>query len=119
MVEPFEAALVHLHHFLLDGGRRIDLLNCLSALVSASSHDVLLHLELQATVVAHQPLVLSFSVLGHHEGRVAFLAEMALAVFSEFLEHLVLREEIVVQGLSGTDALRRVLLQQSLHQVQP
>ena len=119
MVEPFESALVDLDHLLLDDGWRIDLLNGFSAFVSAAGHDVLLHLEFEAAVVAHQPLALPLLVFGEHERRVALLAEVALTVLGELLEHLVLREEIVVEGLSGTDALGRLLLQQSLHQVQP
>ena len=119
MVEPFEAAFVDLDHLLLDGGWRIDLLNGFSVFVSAAGHDVLLHLEFEAAVVAHQPLALPLLIFGEHERRVALLAELALTVFSELLEHLVLREEIVIEGFSGTDALGRILLQQSLHQVQP
>lgn len=37
----------------------------------------------------------------------------------ELCEHVVLGEEVVVEGLSGRDSLCWVLLQQSLHEVEP
>lgn len=90
VVETLESTLIDLHHFLLNCSWRVDLLDSLTALVSASSHYVLLHLEFEAAVITHQSFVLSLLILGQHQWRIAVLSQMTFAVLSEFLEHFIL-----------------------------
>lgn len=119
IIKTLETTLVHLHHLLLYRSWRVDFLNSLSTLVRAPSHNVFLHLELQAAVITNKPFVFSFFVFGEHKRGVALLTQMALAVFSKLLKHLIFREEVVVECLGGSDALSWVLLQQSFHEVEP
>lgn len=96
IVKTLEATLVYLNYLLLYSSWRVDFLDSVSTLVSAASHNVFLHLELQAAVITNETLVFTILVLSQHEGRIAFLTQMALTMFSELLKHFVLREKVVV-----------------------
>jgi hypothetical protein len=119
-MDAFEAALVDLYDFLLDGRWRIDLFNRLAAFVRAASHYILFHFEFQAAVIAEESFVLPLLVFGEHERRVTILADkMALAILSELFKHFVFGEEVMVQGFSRCDSLGWLFLEKSLHEVEP
>lgn len=121
---------------LIGDGWAVDRLDVLVALAHYSGHDVLLHLELQTTVVSQQGGVLPFLVLcGHQRGiashgaallrRVVHVVRLSLTNLT-LLGHDYHRisvdlafEDLVLQSLSGRYSLLGVLLQHFLQKVQP
>jgi hypothetical protein len=66
MVEALEAAFINFSNFLLNCDRRIYFFDCFATLIRATSHDILLHLELQTAVIPHQPFILPVLAFGEH-----------------------------------------------------
>lgn len=105
----------------------VDLIYSVSILVAAASQQVFLHLELEAAVLPKQKGVLAGVVLCGQQGRLALLRDVlgegAQHLGSPFLgelgEHIVFREELVVESLGSRNPLQGVFLQQSLKQVEP
>jgi hypothetical protein len=65
-VEALEATFIDFANFLLNCGRRIYFLDRFTTLISATSHNILLHLELQTAVVPHQPFILPVLAFSEH-----------------------------------------------------
>jgi len=85
--------------------RRINLVNCLSTLLSSTSQQVLFHLELQATVLSQQHRVLSGIVFSGEERRHAFLScdfswtmrfSQEGSLFAELSKHGILGKKLML-----------------------
>lgn len=124
-----ESTLACLDPFLFDHCRTFDLFGTVLVLVCAASHHILLHFELQTTVISEFALIFPGVVAGHHqrgltfntESSILFLFELALlglyrtaSDVVELCEHRVLREELMIECLCGSDPLLRILLEEPL-----
>ena len=91
-----EPALNWLVDSVVEGSWAVDLLDRIAVLVGSARHNILPHLELEATVIANQSLVFAISILGHHEGRIALFHLVALSVLYEFFEELVFSKKLMI-----------------------
>lgn len=91
-----EPALDRFVDSVVEGSWAVDLLDRIAVLVSSARHNILLHLELQATVIPNQSFVFAISILGHHKGRIALFHLVALSVFYEFFEELVFGKKLMI-----------------------
>ena len=118
---PFETTFIHLESLFLHCCWRVDLIYHLTTLICSTCQEILLHLELETTIITKKNLFLSLVVLGHHERRIALfhIDKGASSLFSPILEEFVFGEKVMIQSISRRYSFLWILFKESFQQIDP